>query len=126
MVADTTHGLFMTLERRFGKEVLTDKWANTTRIMQMCSKVAEAASLWSDGTSTSDLIGLVVRYISWALEHEEGSPSQVTVEWLEKKRDGAPGVVTLVMLKALLVSHIRGIAAELPKDGHTCKEMQKV
>ena len=82
--------------------------------------------MWSDGTSTSALIGLVVRYVSWALEHEEVSPKDVTLEWLEKKRDSTPGVVTLVLLKALLVSHIRDMAAELPEEGHMRKEMQKV
>ena len=126
VVDDSTHRLFMKLEMQFGKDVLTDKWNNMTRIMQICGKAAEAASMWSDGTSTSDLIGLVVRYIAWALENEEVSPSNVTGEWLEKKRDGSPGVVTLVLLKALLVSHIRGIVAELPTEGHTHKEMQQV
>ncbi len=126
VVDDSTHALFMKLERQFGKEVLTDKWNNMTRIMQICSKAAEAASMWSDGTSTSVLIALVVRYIYWALEHEEVNPSNVTVEWLEKKRDGTPGVVTLVLLKALLVSHVRGIAAELPEAGQTRKELLKV
>ena len=82
--------------------------------------------MWSDGTSTSNLIGLVVRYVSWALAHEEVMPHNVTLEWLEKKRDSTPGVVTVVLLKALLVSHIRGMAAELPEEGHTRKEMQKV
>ena len=114
VVDESTHAQFMKLERQFGKEVLTDKWNNMTRIMQLCGKAAEAASMWSDGTSTSALIALVVRYISWALEHEEVRPSEVTVDWLDQKRDGTPGVVTLVMLKALLVSHIRSIAAELP------------
>ena len=126
VVDDATHALFMKLERRCGKEVLTDKWNNMTRIIQVCGKAAEAASMWSDGTSTSALIGLVVRYVSWALEHEEVSPHNVTLDWLEKKKDGTLGVVTMVLLKALLVSHIRGMAAELPEAGHTCKEMQKV
>ena len=67
-----------------------------------------------------------MRYVSWALEHEEVSPKDVTLEWLEKKRDSTPGVVTLVLLKALLVSHIRDMAAELPEEGHMRKEMQKV
>ena len=59
VIDDETHALFLAFERRFGKEVLTDKWNNMTRIIQICGKAADTASMWSDCTSTSALVALV-------------------------------------------------------------------
>ena len=43
----STHELVLKFERRFGKEVFTDKWNSMTRILQQCSRAAETcAAMW--------------------------------------------------------------------------------
>ena len=106
LVDASTHALFLKFETLHGKEVLTDKWNVMARILQTCSKAAETANMWSDGTSTSVLVAMVVHYLTWALKHEVVTPGAVTESWLDQKKDGTPGVVTMVLCKALLVSHI--------------------
>ena len=122
-----THDLIMKFERRFGKKVLTEKWDHMTRMLQACSGHAEAAgAMWSGSTSTSSLCALVIHYIWWALKHKKVAPGGVTREWLECKKDGTPGTVNVVLCKALLVSHIGSIVAELPESSTLRQELVSV
>ena len=127
VIDHTTHELILKFERRFGKEVLTDKWNNMTRILQSCGRAAETgAAMWSESASTSSLCALVIHYIWWALKHEVVAPGSVTGDWLECAKDGTPGVVNLVLCKALLVSHISSIVAELPESSSLRQELVSV
>merc|ERR1711923_330651 len=82
--------------------------------------------MWSGSTSTSSLFAHVVHFLWWALEHEEVTPAEVTMAWLLKKTDGTPGVVDLVLCKALLVSHIAIAVAELPESSTLRQELASV
>ena len=87
LVDASTHALFLKFETLQGKEVLTDKWNVMARILQTCSKAAETANMWSDGTSTSVLVAMVVHYLTWALKHEVVTPAGVT-EVLARSEEG--------------------------------------
>ena len=98
-----------------------------TRMLQACSGHAEAAgAMWSGRTSTSSLHALVIHYTWWALKHKKVAPGGVTREWLECKKDGTPGTVNVVLCKALLVSHIGSIVAELPESSTLRQELVSV
>ena len=92
----------------------------------MCGTPAEPAPMWSDGTLTPVLIALVLKYLLWALKHEEVTPAKLSVEWLDQKKDGSPGAVAMVLAKALLVCHIQSITDELPEESHVRKEINQV
>ena len=114
-IDDATHAQLMRLERRFGKDVLTGKWNNLNRVIQLCGEEMRLAEkMWGDN-SVSDLVGYVVSYISWALEHEEATAVTITQEWLDKTRDGKPGVVARVLAKQQLVAVFEALVLELPE-----------
>ena len=81
--------------------------------------------MWSAAT-TSDLVSHVARYVIWALEHKEVQASQVTMEWLDKAKDGTPGAVPRVLAKLMLVLHCDSLVAELPKDSKTKQNLLTV
>ena len=129
VVDDSTHRLFMKLERQFGKEVLTDKWNNMTRIMQMCGKAAEAASMWSDGNLRyfdvrPDRIGGATHRLGTGARG--GQPQQRHGGMVGEEARRHTWGRDVGLAESLLVSHIRGHVAELPAEGHTHKEMKQV
>ena len=125
-VGEDTHMRLMRFERKFGQDVLTAKYNNLTRIIQICNKEVDSCpKMWPDADA-STLLGHVLDYIAWALTHEVVKPQGVTVEWLDKSRDGTPGCVQRVFAKAQCVEHFRGVAEEFPTEGATRAELLKV
>jgi hypothetical protein len=114
---DATHILLLELEAKHGREVLTGKFNNLNRLFQSCAKEYDTAPRMWPGASTPGLVRLVVHYVMFQLEHKDMSPSMVTVEWLDKRRDGTPGAIATTLAKALLVQHARGLVADLSADG---------
>lgn len=125
-VDDATHAVFMDLERKFGKDAFTSKFNNLNRVLQLCAKEAETGGKMWDGASTPALVRLVMHYIMWMLEHEKITGGGITVEWLDKTRDGHPGSVNKVLAKAQLVMQFKAMAAELPADSDARKELTMV
>ena len=59
-----THALLMRLEHKFGKGVLTGKYNNLNRIIQICfQEIGAGAKMWDDA-STSDLVAHVIHFIT--------------------------------------------------------------
>lgn len=112
---DRAHALLMALERKFGKEVLSAKYNNLIRILQICHKELEGAPKMWDGSTCSDLAAQIVHFVSWACEHEQVTPIGLTVEYLDKTRDGVPGCCHKVLAKVQLVAHVRGLVNDLPE-----------
>ena len=126
VVDQDTHAELMKLERQFGKDVLTSKWNNLSRLLQLCGKEIEVAcKMWNDA-KPSHLISLVLQYLSWALQHQAISPSTVTVEWLDKTRDGTPGAVFQVLAKNQMVKHCERLVGELPPGTRTKTNLESV
>ena len=113
-IDDRTHALLMSFERKFGKDVLTAKYNNLIRLLQVCQKEVDGAPKMWDGHTCSDLAAQVIHFLFWACEHEVITTSAITVEFLDKTRDGVPGCCHKVLAKVQLVAHLRGLSTDLP------------
>jgi len=126
-VVDTdTYLYLMKLERKFGKDVLSGKWNNLNKVLQVCGKEVEAARKMWDGCDVSCLVLHVLQFIMWALQHEMVSTTGVTMEWLDKTRDGTPGALFKVLAKLQLVLHCRRLVSELPEGTRTKANLETV
>ena len=115
-IDDRAHALLLRLENKFGKEVLTTKYNNLVRIIQICHKELESVPKLWDGSTCSDLASQIFHFIMWAFQHEVITPNGLTVEFLDKTRDGVPGCCHKVLAKVQLVAHLRGLSNDLPKE----------
>jgi len=113
-----THALLLQLDATHGREVLTGKFSNLSRLFQACGKEYDTAPRMWPGASTPGLVSLVVHYIRFQLEQKDMSPATVTVEWLDKRRDGTPGAIATTLAKAQLVHHARALISDLPDEKH--------
>ncbi len=102
--------VLLRIERANGREALTSSYWKLLRLGQVCSKEAEAV-----GTpkQVSVFICFVLKAISFQLKFELVVPKAVTVEWLDKSRDGSPGAVLVALAKAQFVDYVRGLVADL-------------
>ena len=113
-VNEGTHQQIIRIDHRFG-DVLSGKWANLSRLLQLCTKEAQSAPQLWNGLGATHLVDHVLDYILWGLIHEEVEPSQITQEWLDKGRDGTPGTVARVLAKVQLVGQCEASVLELPE-----------
>ena len=126
VVDEDTHAYLMLMERKFGKDVLSSKWNNLARLLQTCSKEAESGGKMWDGLGAGDLVHLVLQYLMWALNHEEVVASAITMDWLDKGRDGTPGATYKVLAKTQLVLHAKRLVSELPDGTKTKSDLEKL
>ena len=70
VVSQDTHAQLMKMERKFGKDVLTGKWNNLSRLLQLCGKEVEIGGKMWDDAKTSQLVSFVLDYMWWALESQ--------------------------------------------------------
>ena len=75
---------------------------------------------------TTDLVRHVLEYIMWALEHEEQTVSGLTIDWLDKTRDGTPGCVSRTLAKIQLVGHVESLVSDLPDSSKTKESLRKL
>ena len=118
-VSEDTHARLMRIERSFGKDVLTNKWTNLNRVLRLCGQEAQTAPQLWNGLEATHLVDHVLGYIYWGLKHEEFEPCQMSQEWLDKGRDGTPGIVSTVLVKMQLVSQCKAWVSELPEDSRS-------
>ena len=114
-VNEDTHQRLMRIERMFGKEALSGRWANLNRLLQVCGKEAQSAPQLWNGLEATRLVDHVLDYILWGLKHEEVEPLQITQAWLDKGRDGTPGTIARVLAKVQLVGQCEASVLELPE-----------
>ena len=69
VVSERTHRQIMRLERAWGRETLSGKWNNLNRLLQLCSKEAEASARRWNGQTASDLVSHVIEYVEWWLKN---------------------------------------------------------
>jgi len=122
------HAAFLGFERKHGKNLLTKKWSNMTRLITICSQeIDRAAQMWDEQT-VSDLVAQVLAYASWCVDHDkyELREKGITVEWLDKARDGTAGHAYLVLAKLQLKAHLESLVKELPPGSATRTDILKV
>ncbi len=98
------------IERVHGRDALTSSYWKLLRLGQICSKEAEASKA---SKPTQALITFVLQAIGFQLKYEMVSPKALTVEWLDKARDGAAGAVLLALSKNQLIEHVCGLIKDL-------------
>ena len=123
---DETHALLLQLEASHGREVLTGKFNNLNRLIQLCGKEYDSAPKMWGGASTPALIRQVLHYVIFCLKEKEMAGSAVTVEWLDKSRDGTPGACHRTLAKVQLVMHIHSLLEGLPAHASARKEAPQV
>ena len=122
------HAAFLAFESKHGKAMLTKKWSNMNRLITLCSQEVDRAKAMWDDTTTSDLVIHVLEYASWCVSHAKYDLEDrgITVEWLDKSRDGTPGHVYLLLAKLQLKTHLASLVAELPSGSSTRADLLKV
>jgi len=126
LVDERTHAYLMALERKFGKDVLSGKWNNLNKVLQACDKEYTSSRKMWDECGVSHLVSLVLQYVMWGLQHEVVSVGGVTMEWLDKARDGTPGAVFKVLAKMQMVKHCERLVSELPPGSRTKANLETV
>ena len=82
------------IERAFGKDVLTGSYVKLSRLCQVCSTLSGGLN-----DASEHLVTYVCEFLSWALRFEFIEPKNVTVEGLDKCRDGTVGLVHSCLAK---------------------------
>ena len=93
---------------------------------EVCGKEVESASNMWDGCEVSHLVLHVLQYILWALEHDMVSPAGITMEWLDKARDGTPGALYKALGKIQMAKHCERLVADLPAGTRTKANLEAV
>ncbi len=120
-----THAMLLALEHKYGRELLTGKYNNLNRVLQLCNQeVDKVPKMWN--CTCSELLQHVLHYIEWVLDHHNVQPTNITVEWLDKARDGTIGCVHKVLAKVQLVHHCRSLVRDAPPESKTREELLKV
>ncbi len=91
------------IERKFGREVLTAGYGKLVRVSGLCT--SHAAGMHE---KAEELLEYVLEYIRWSLKFEYVTPKDVTTEYLDKARDGTVGVVPIALARKRIVSLISG------------------
>ena len=90
--------------------MLTGGYAKLVRIVKVCTDVEGMF------TAPCELVTFVIQFLEWALRYQCIDPKQLTVEGLDKARDGSIGVVHMCLARL----HIFGVVLRWVQD---CKNV---
>jgi hypothetical protein len=96
------------IDQTHGRDVFSSGYVKLARLVQLCSEAAKAM-----GESTNKYVTYVLQYLEFELNMENLKPTEITVPWLDKNRDGTPGTVTVVLARSLLVGYVTGLIDDL-------------
>ena len=96
------------IEALAGRDTLTAGYSKLNRLVTLCSKEADALS-----QPCSELVLYMLQYIRFAIKFQQIQPRKVTVEWLEKAKDGTPGQVQVVLARKVLVAWLSSFVEDL-------------
>ena len=96
------------IEAIAGRDTLTAGYSKLNRLVTLRSKEADAL-----GQPCSALVLYMLQYIRFAIKFEQIQPRKVTVEWLEKAKDGTPGQVQVVLGRKVLFAWLVSLVEDL-------------
>ena len=108
--------------------MLTKKWHNVNRLVSICDQeVSRSKEMW-ESVSTSELVILFLDYLQWCLRHDKYNlhTSKVTVEWMDKTKDGTLGHCFLLFAKLQIKAHLISLVKEIPGESETRAELLRV
>ena len=101
------------IERKFGKDVLTGGYVKLLRLCHVCERLQ---AMFTESHTTEQLVTYVIQFLEWGLRFEFIEPKNITVEGLDKGRDGSFGLVYLCLGRL----HILGVVSCWVQD---CKKV---
>ena len=105
----------MEIERVAGRECLTKGYVKIQRICAVCTKVADASK--SSDPEKNALVRSCVLFalqaLRFSLHYELLTPKRVTVEEIDTKRDGTPGLIHVILARMFVVRQCRNAVAAL-------------
>ena len=104
------------IERIAGKECLTKGYAKLQHIVHVCVKIAEASKTSDAATldaSTRSCILYALQAIRFSLKYEILQSKNVTVDQIDDKRDGTPGLIHIILTRMFMLGHVRRAIAGL-------------
>ena len=101
------------IERQFGKDVFTGGYVKLVRLCQVCERLQ---GMVIESHTTEQLVTYVIQFLEWGLRFEFIEPKNITVEGLDKGRDGSFGLVYLCLGRL----HILGVVSCWVQD---CKKV---
>ena len=126
VVDDNAHELVMTIERKYGKDVLGGKWGNLNRLLVVCTKELDAGAKMWKGLTASDLVSHVMHYLIWGLQHDTIKPGDITMEFLDKDRHSNLGIIHRVLAKIQLIRQCDDMVRELPGETKTKTDLENL
>ena len=112
------------IEKKFGKEVITNGYSKLTRVVQICTNQASCI-----GEPLENLVEYVVEWLEWALRYEFITVKDVTAEYLDKGRDGSMGAVHVALARKKVFNLIATWVEELrhvPSASSVADELEQV
>ena len=100
--------LLRDIERVSGRDTLSGGYSKLHRLVTVCSKEAEGT-----GDSVSAYVRYVLEYLRFALKFEQIDAKAITVDWIDKSKDGTPGAVQTVLARRSLVGFVGGLVQDL-------------
>lgn len=107
-ISPETTEVMRSIQQKHGRDKLANAYTKIQRIANICSR--ETAS----DTDVAASILYVFQHIAWALDFEMlGSSKDLTMEQLDKSRDGVPGLVQTALARKALVAFIGTLVIDL-------------
>ena len=100
------------IEITAGRDALTGGYSKLQRLVNLCAKEADHA-----GEPCNDLVLYVLQYMRFALKFEQIDARTITIEWMDKSKDGTPGMVTTVLARRAVILYVQALVEDLRRAG---------
>jgi hypothetical protein len=89
---------------------MTSGYFKIMRIVQLCVKEAEYGHIQEH---VSFFVNFFLDYFEFALRFSIVNAKGVTADWLDKGKDGTPGVIMVTLAKLYITAFVHGLAEDL-------------
>ena len=100
------------IERKHGREVFSNGYWKLSRVVHICCDAAKSL-----GYPAASLVTYVLQYVDFLLRMENEKPSDITVVWLDKSRDGTPGAVPVALARMEVIAYVAGLVEDMRTKG---------
>jgi hypothetical protein len=111
-----THGrdVLHRIERLHGREVMTSGYYKLWRIIQLCQKETDCDIIQEPATF---FVNFFLEYVEFALRFGVVNAKDITADWIDKTKDGIPGMLPVTFAKLYIMAHVSGVVQDL-EDTH--------